>query len=345
LTLALSACSSSSDKGTRPSDPKGNGSADAVTLTAKCTPDSLVPVAPATSGVACSSYVTPTSDGVGDLVELGPYGAIMEPNLGADFAITPSPQESTCDMVAAGFGEDPKLTAEVLDLRGSDLSLYTVFRPAKWVDGQKYPIVTWGNGTCAQPGAYAALLLHVASQGIVVVAANGRWVANGAMVKALDFIFAANEDAASPYYHRLDTTKVGAMGHSQGSAATVVAATDARVNAAILFNGGTVPASKPFLAVSGDRDIGAPTADGYRNVVTAAPEASFIFYHKVPMTGGKITGHLTLMMQPSRVVDATSGWWNYILKSDDKARALFVGDACGLCGKDDDFQYGQHGLP
>lgn len=344
LTLALTACSSGDNKGTLQSNTKDKND-NTVTLTAKCTPDSLVPVAPSTTSVACSSYVTPTSDGTGDLVELGPYGAIMDPNLGADFAITPSAQESTCDMVAAGFGEDPKLTAQVLDLRGTDLSLYTVFRPAKWVDGEKYPIVTWGNGTCAQPGSYAALLMHVASQGIVVVAANGRWVANGAMVKALDFIFAANDDPTSTYYHRLDTTKVGAMGHSQGSAATVVAAADSRVNAAILFNGGTVPAPKPFMAVSGDRDIGSPTADGYKGVVDAAPEAAFVFYHKVLMTTGKITGHLVLMMQPDRVVDATSGWWNYILKGDTKARGLFVGDGCGLCGKDDDFQFGEHGLP
>ena len=32
-----------------------------------------------------------------------------------------------------------------------------------------------------------------------------------------DFMAAANEDATSAYYHRLDLTKISAAGHSQGS--------------------------------------------------------------------------------------------------------------------------------
>jgi hypothetical protein len=219
-----------------------------------------------------------------------------------------------------------------------------VFRPANWIDGEKYPIITWGNGTCAYPGSYSAVLAHVASHGFVVVASNGRFVANGAQKKGLDFMFAANDDSASPYYHRLDTANVGAMGHSQGSGATVTVASDARVKYVILFNGGTT-APKPFLAISGDKDIGNPTVGSYAAGVNGAPKAAYVFYHKILQTTGSVTGHLVLMMQPDRVVDATTGWWKYTLKGDmGAARDLFVGTSCGLCGKSADFDYGQKGL-
>jgi hypothetical protein len=317
-------------------------------LTAMCTVDDLLPPAPAGTGLgkSCSSFVTPTSDGKGILTEFGPYGAAVEGNTGKAFAVAPTISDTPtgCAAIASTFGEDPKLTNDVLNLHGADLSLYTVFRPANWVEGETYPIITWGNGTCAYPGSYSAVLGHVASHGFVVVASNGRFVSNGAQKNALDFMFAANDDQTSPYYHRLDTAKVGAMGHSQGSAATAtVAASDARIKYVILFNGGA-SAAKPFLAISGDRDIGAPTVASYAAGTNGAPMGAYIFYHKILQTTGTITGHLVLMMQPDRVVDATTGWWQYMLKGDTKARDLFVGSSCGLCGKSADFDYGEKGL-
>jgi len=176
-----------------------------------------------------------------------------------------------------------------------------------------------------------------------VFAANSRWVGgNSAMTKALDFAFAANQDSASPMVGLLDTAKVGAMGHSQGSGATVTAARDARVKAAILFNGGT-SASKPFFSVSGDMDIGNPTAASYRSGMNGAPKAAFIFFHKVPDTGS-VSGHLTLMTQPERVIEPSVGFWNLVFRDDPKARALFVGTSCGLCNRSDDFEFGSKGF-
>jgi hypothetical protein len=319
------------------SDGKDDTSGGDVALVANCGPGALTP---------CSSYLTPTADGAGDLTTFGSYGAVMDINVGTGFEIEPEANDTDpdfCNNFAKGFGEDPSLTEQVLDLRDTDLRLYTVFRPANWVDGEKYPVLTWGNGTCAQPGSYAALLMHAASYGFVVVAANGRFVANGAQLTALDYAAHANEDPASPYFGRLDLTKVGAWGHSQGGGATVAAAKDDRVLNAIVFNGGPT-ASKPFLAVSSDRDIGNPTPESYRAATEAAPKGSFVFFHKVPETGGSLTGHLTLMMQPSRVVDAATGFWRLVFKNDAKAKALYIGSTCGLCGKDDDFEFGEHGF-
>jgi hypothetical protein len=299
---------------------------------------------------ALTTPVIPLSDGKtwGDLeVRQGPYGSIVDWNQGADFKNPINASENICSFAAAAFGEPQSVTDDVLDLRGQDLALYTVFRPACMKDGEKFPVITWGNGTCGQSGGYATLLASVASHGSVVVAANSRWTdaGNNEMLKALDFAEAANEDKGSPLYGRLDLDKVGAMGHSQGASATGKAADDPRVKAIILWNGGSSSNAKPFLAVSGERDITMFTPMSMATAVDAASQpGAWLFYHQVLVTGGNVTGHLTLMEQPERVIDATVAWWKYILSDDMEAKKMFVGDDCGLCNSKDEFEFGQHGL-
>jgi hypothetical protein len=296
---------------------------------------------------ACSSVQTVA---IGDLIKgteipLGPYGAIMEQNVGAGFEIPVASGEANCDSIASSFGEPADVTANVADLQDVDLELYTLYRPACMPEGESYPVITWGNGTCGQTEGYGPLLRYVASHGYIVVAANSRFTGgNGAMTKALDFAESVNADESSVYYKRLDLEKVGAMGHSQGGGATITAASDARIDSLIIWNGGS-DASKPFLAVSGDYDIGNPTAMSLASAVEGSSQPSaWLFYHKIPQTGS-VSGHLTLMNQPERVVEVTVAWWDYQLKADMTARDFFVGDSCGLCNKAEEFEYGVNNLP
>jgi hypothetical protein len=303
---------------------------------------------------ACASIrsqkIPLTSGGTasGTAVAGGPHGAIVNFNQGKQFANTPSFLEGTCDVLAASFGEPESVTADILDLRGADLSLYTVFRPACMRDGETYPVITWGNGTCGQTGGYGVQLAVLASHGFVVIASNSRFTDGGKneMLRALDFAKAANADSTSPLYQRLDLTKVGAMGHSQGASATANAARDARIKAIILWNGGTSgQPAKPFLSVTGDRDIGNPTVASLSSFVNGATQpGAWLFYHQVLETGGSVTGHLTLMEQPERVTDVTVNWWKYILNDDAEAKSWFVGTDCMLCKEKTAFEYGQHNL-
>lgn len=297
---------------------------------------------------ACSSLMTatiPLSNGMtwGNVeIKGGPYGAFVAFNQGKDFANPINVGESSCDILAAAFGEPASTTADVLDLRGADLSLYTVFRPACMKDGETYPVITWGNGTCGQSGGYASLLATVASHGFVVFAANSRFTdaGNNEMLHALDFAKAENENSNSVLYHHLDLDHVGAAGHSQGSSATAHASSDDRIDSVILFNGGT-SAMKPYLAVSGERDITAYTPQSMAmDVGNAAQPGAWLFYHKVLETGGNVTGHLTLMEQPERVTDKMINWFKWQLKGDDDAKKQFVGSDCGLCNMKDEFEYG-----
>jgi len=293
---------------------------------------------------ACSSFVT--SNGVD--IAFGPYGAIMEPNVGAGFenaiASGDADDNATCNGFTSLFGADPDQTAKLLDTGTLDFALHTLYRPATLVEGETYPIITWGNGTCAAPEGYGALLRYVASHGFFVIAPNSRWVGSGdAQRKGIDFMLAANEDSASPYYRKLDPERIGAMGHSQGGSGTQAASSDARIKAAILWNGGSSASGKPFLLVTGDRDIGDPNVSSVQSTVQSASKAAYLFYHMVPMEGSA-AGHLTLMQQPERVVEPAVAWWKMILNNDAEAKTFFVGTDCKLCGKDAEFEFGAKGL-
>jgi hypothetical protein len=292
------------------------------------------------SAEACGSYMSAAGT-----LALGPLGAVMERNVGAGFE---TPGEGGCSPICqqflSQFGEDPQELERWLDVQDLDLLLHTIYRPVSWPPGQRVPIVVWGNGTCMQPEVYGALLHHVASHGFFVVAANNRCVGDGnAQRKALDFAFAANSDPTSPYYQKLDTSKVAAMGHTQGGLGTSAASSDARVGTAILFNGGST-ASKPYLAISGDRDIGG-SLDSLRSAVmgSSQPKTAWIWYHMVPGTGS-VSGLLTLVNQPQRVAPATVAWLRMLLLDDAASRAWFSGSNCMLCGRADQFEFGQKGL-
>ncbi len=298
---------------------------------------------------ACTSFTTPT----GTVIQLGPSGAVMEPNVGKGFenpiAMGDGPDGGGpyCATFSKLFNQSPALTQQLLNTNqnGIDLNfaLYTVYRPATW-PASPVPVITWGNGTCAQPEGYGALLRYVASYGFFVVAANSREVASGAdMLHGLDFVAAANMDPSSPYYKKLDMSRVGAMGHSQGGSATVMAASDARIKDIIIFNAADT-ASKTYLAVSGDTDITGFTPGGMASAVNAATApGAWLFYHMVPDTGN-LNGHLTLMLQPERVTGPTVAWWKMVFENDSASQAQFVGTSCGLCSMPTEFEYGEHNL-
>lgn len=249
-----------------------------------------------------------------------------------------------CASFAGGFGGDPAETNKFITIPPDlKMNMYSLYRPKTLEEGKKYPIVTWGNGTCALPEGYGTLLKHIASHGIFVVAANSRQVGqNSVMTKALDWAFAANMDMSSPYFGRIDTDKVGAAGHSQGGLATITAASDRRIKTVIIFNGGA-SASKPFLTISGDRDLPFTTLSGMKSAVNSAQKAAWIWYHMIPQRGSS-DGHLTLITEPLRVVGPSITWFKATLENDAEAKTWFNGAMCKLCGQDAMFEFGSKGI-
>ena len=292
---ALGGCSSSSSNSAGPAD------AGVEAAPGSCMPGSAGP---------CTSYTTPLGDS-GTTIQLGPYGALAETNVGTGFEnqiqMGDTPGSTYCKGFIDGiFSPNPEFSAQVDQiLTGKangvtiNYALYTVYRPATW-PSSPVPVITWGNGTCAPPESYGALLRYVASYGFFVVAANSREVGSGTpqpMLHALDFADAANKDPKSPYYGKLDMTKVGAMGHSQGATATVTAASDSRILNAVLFNfPDTAP--KPYLAVSGDTDLTFFTPSAMAAAVDASTvPAAWLYFHQIEVVGRSFSGHLTLQTQ------------------------------------------------
>jgi hypothetical protein len=277
----------------------------------------------------------------------GPYGALTMWNEGAgtEFVNQVNTLEPAC--LPGGidtFAEPAGATDDLKNTRDIDYSLYTIFRPACMEEGEKYPVITWANGTCGLTHGYALLLGSVASHGFVVVASNSTWTntspTNGVQLRALDYAEALNEDPTSVLHGKLDLDKVGAMGHSQGASATGVADDDPRIKSVIFWNAGTSNV-KPFLNVSGDRDIGGRPMDTLKTATEAASQpGAWVWYHQVLETGGNSTGHLVLMEQPDRVWEMAVAWWKWQLNGDAEAEKTFVGDNCGLCNKAAEFEYG-----
>jgi hypothetical protein len=269
-------------------------------------------------------------------------------NVGTGFENTlqssDQPGSATCQLFAGLFNENAALTNELLQTSKNGLTvnfaLYSAYRPVTWPSAP-VPVITWGNGTCAQPEGYGALLRYVASYGYFVIAANSREVGTNntdgsqPMLKALDYAAHANSDPSSPYYQKLDMTKVGAMGHSQGGAATATASSDSRIKYVIDFNASDSNIPKPYLAVSGDSDITNFTVQSMTSAINAASvPAAFLYYHNpIGAPNDSLKGHLVLMLTPERLTGQTVAWWQMWFRGDAASKADFVGSTCGFCGQ------------
>jgi len=340
--VALGGCSSSGAA-------SGGTEAGSEAAPGSCMPGSAGP---------CTSYTTPLADS-GVTIQLGPYGAVAEANVGTGFEnaiqMGDTPGSTYCQTFIDGaFNLLPAYQAQVNEvLSGTangitiNYALYTVYRPGTWPTAP-VPVITWGNGTCAPPESYGALLRYVASYGFFVVAANSRQVGSGSpapMLHALDFAAAANKDSTSPYYQKLDMSKVGAMGHSQGSMATATAASDPRILDVILFNGGDT-AVKPYLAVSGDDDVTFYTASAMAAAIDASTvPAAWLYFHQIDIVSKNFSGHLLIQTQPGRVTVPAKDWWQMMLQNSTTAQSEFIGQNCGLCGDAGAQEFGENNLP
>jgi len=349
------ACSSSSDAAGTSGTTTGDAKFDACVATLTLCKTSEMNTAAKMEAAMCkaSEFIPiPLKDGTSYgpvTIEGGPYGAKIEWNQGAgtEFVNTVNVASETTLCNPTGidtFAEPSQVTDDLKNLRDIDATLYTIFRPACMKDGETYPVITWANGTCGYTHGYALLLGTVASHGFVVVASNSVWTntapTDSVQERALDYAKALNEDKTSMFYKKLNMDKVGAMGHSQGAAATIKAASDPRVKSVIFWNYGTTNAV-PFLTVSADHDVGGETLDSLKGLATGSTEpGAWIYYHQILNTGGNTTGHLVLMEQPDRVWKMAVDWWKWQLNGDTEAKKTFAGSGCGLCAKTDGYDYG-----
>jgi hypothetical protein len=138
------------------------------------------------------------------------------------------------------------------------LSTHTVYRPKDLsaVKG-KMPLLSWGNGACANNGlAHKNYLLEIASHGFLAIAigpptisppasaptprppGTGPATKSTQLIDAINWAIAENGRKDSPYYKKLDVSKIAVMGMSCGGIQTYAVATDPRIRMLGIWNSG-----------------------------------------------------------------------------------------------------------
>lgn len=208
---------------------------------------------------------------------------------------------------------------------------YTLYYPTNLgANGFDHPILTWGNGTGATSSKYADTLGHLASWGFVVIASNSGQTGLGTeMLNGANHMVSENGNSSSIFYQKLDTTKIGALGHSQGAGGTL----NATINSSGLIKTAlTVALPDPFwwstplpnmanltvpiFFVRGSSDFLATEskAVNWYNQVAHAAKASL-----------KGTGHNEIQKVDTRLQGYITAWMMYTLQGDAVARGAFVG--------------------
>ncbi|MEU2507506.1 acetylxylan esterase [Streptomyces sp. NPDC007863] len=212
--------------------------------------------------------------------------------------------------------------------------VHTFYHPrAMGASGERHPVVIWGNGTGAVPGIYSSLLRHWASHGFIVAAANTPTSNFALSMRAgIDVLERRNADPGSEYFGRVDLARIGSAGHSQGGAAAVNAAVDARVDTAVPIQPGPLTdpdlTGVPVFYLAGERDL---------TVWPALVKALYRDSDHLPAVYGEVrgAGHLSSIGDGGDFRAPTTAWLRFWLMDDENARGFFFGPDCGYCADDE----------
>jgi len=163
---------------------------------------------------------------------------------------------------------------KAIAVSNSSILTHTIYRPkdlSAFGDREKLPILAWGNGGCANSNSgHQNYLSEIASHGYLIVAigpnqapgargARGGPGAGGAapaepapaaaapaapvpsggtLLEAINWATAQNANPQSPYYRKIDTSKVAAFGHSCGGLQAMEISADPRVKTTLVVDSG-----------------------------------------------------------------------------------------------------------
>jgi hypothetical protein len=186
------------------------------------------------------------------------------------------------------------------------------------------------------------LLQQLASHGFVVVASLTKSASQGTplpQIAGINWILQENDTPTSIYYKRIDTTHVGATGHSEGAMATTMTGSDARVKAIATLCGAQANANLhgPALLLCGGADTMAPCSgmqaafDGITQPVMLADQHG--------ATHGSWIGSIR---DPFMI--AVTAWMRLHLMGDTAHRTMFYGANCTLCTNASVWQVQQKGM-
>lgn len=209
---------------------------------------------------------------------------------------------------------------------------HTLYYPSDLgAGGVQHPVLIWGNGTGVTPETYDEQLRHLASWGFVVAAANTRWSGSGKeMLDGARFLIAEDQRPGSVFHNRIDETKVGAAGHSQGGGGTIAAGNDPLVDTTVPLQpgpqGSVAGLKGPSLFVAGQLDYIVPSF---------YVRARYNGASHVPAIFAELKGsdHFFPGQTRVRLIGVVTAWFRFWLSDDEQARGIFFGpeSSCGIC--------------
>jgi hypothetical protein len=138
-----------------------------------------------------------------------------------------------------------------------------------------------------------------------------------------------NDDPSSVLYHRIDTTNIGATGHSQGAMATSQAAGDEHITTSVPIEGAMVQTNLhgPAMLFCGGQDdlVG---CDGARSAFDAIDTLPAMYANYLTVDHGS---WMSFGNTRSEVETAVTAWMRVHLMADDSLRSWFYGASCTLC--------------
>lgn len=232
---------------------------------------------------------------------------------------------------------------------GDEQQRFNVYRPANLgQSGYCHPILIWANGYRDNPeqnapdcivdqnanrwcGQYLPMLNHLASHGFVVVASLSTATAEGdplPTIAGLDWILEQAEDSTSPYYHRLDTTNIGQLGHSYGGMSTCMSAAEPRYKALATVCGTRALSGvhTPMLFFCGGKDT-TVDCDGVKETFRSVTDQPAFFVNELD------ADHGSWVYQGAGGVSlsAAAAWFRAHLMGDTESRKFFYGANCSFC--------------
>ena len=205
------------------------------------------------------------------------------------------------------------------------VSGYIVIYPDQLTtSNKKWPVIVWANGTACPPVLYWNALCALASKGYIVVASSDTMSANGkSQVGEVDYILGENGKSNSIFYNKVDESRIGAAGHSQGGRSSVNAAKlDDRIKAVVSIAGSNTSNERsgqntPTLFLTGTADLVVLSSlwvkPTYNSANGAAAYAS--------LKGGI---HTSVINNYDSIVYYTAKWMDSYLNNNNDSRAIFM---------------------
>jgi hypothetical protein len=229
---------------------------------------------------------------------------------------------------------------------GDKQQRFNVYRPKDLAQGGYcHPILVWANGHTDNPepnppdcvsskycGSYLMLVNQLASHGFVVISSLSTITSQGTplpTIVGLDWLIKQADDSASPYYHHLDTARVGALGHSEGGFSTSKAASDPRIGATATVSGSAINTGihGPSLWICGGKDTVVPCA-GVEKTYAAITTLPAMFIDNLQADHG---GWLYQSGIKGPSIIALTAWFRVQLMADTANRKYFYGPSCTFC--------------